>query len=117
MGKKRPLGITILAIIVGIVALFQTLGAGIAVLTTIFIILALPLAGLIAAIVSIVLLIIGVFGLYLASGLWKLKPWSWKWSVFWTILVLVMNIISGNILLAIIGLVLMIYLFGVKDKF
>jgi hypothetical protein len=81
---SRPLGITIIAVLLSIQAIFEiVVGIFFLVATT----LASPLAGLL---VGWIPLLIGGLLFVLARGLWTLKPWA-----YWTILVLeIVNIIG-----------------------
>ena len=72
--RSRPLGVTIIAIIVAIVGIFDII-AGILSLI---------------AIIGIFPLILGILALILAWGLWNLRTWA-----FWaTVILAVLNIIN-----------------------
>ncbi|MHA2407682.1 MAG: hypothetical protein ACXACA_04875 [Candidatus Ranarchaeia archaeon] len=116
--KSRPLGITVLAIIVGILSalqiVFSLLGLAAGGLIAIFIG---GIPGLIVGVLSIISLIMGLIGFRVAQGLWGVEPWAWNWSMVWTVIVLILNIINGDIWSALIGLVMLIYLYTVRDHF
>ena len=81
---KRPLGITIIAVLLSIQAIFEIVVGIIALVATT---LASPLAGLL---VGWIPLLIGGLLFVLARGLWTLKPWA-----YWVILVLeIVNIVG-----------------------
>ena len=116
--KSRPLGITIIALLVGLISILQIFGAGLGIIGAGFIALFFSgILGLITAVVTVLLLIVGIIGFRVAQGLWGLKPWAWNWSVVWTILVLILNIVGGSIWSALLGLIVLIYLFTVRGHF
>ncbi|MHA2059828.1 MAG: hypothetical protein ACW976_03525 [Candidatus Ranarchaeia archaeon] len=116
--KSRPLGITLLALIVGIIGVLQIIGAVLLLIAGGFIAIFIGgIFGLITGVLAIVALIIGFVGFRVAQGLWGLKPWAWNWSVVWTIIVLVLNIFSGSIWYSLVGLLMLIYLYTVRDHF
>jgi uncharacterized membrane protein (DUF2068 family) len=109
--RRRPLGITIIAIIVAIYGILSIIG-GIALLG------ASPTAAIIA-------IIIGVLQLILAWGLWTLQRWA-----FWaTVIIEVLAVINGILALVghstvgpapgiigiIIALIVLIYLFADRN--
>ena len=111
MARRRPLGITIIAIIVAIYGILSIIG-GIALLS----------ASATAAIIAIVL---GVLQLILAWGLWTLQRWA-----FWaTVVIEVLAVINGILALTghstagpapgiigiIIALIVLIYLFADRN--
>ena len=111
MGRKRPLGITIIAIIVAIYGILSIIGG-----------LALLGASATAAIIAIV---IGVLQLVLAWGLWTLQRWA-----FWaTVIIEVLAVINGVLAMTgnstvgrapgifgiIIALIVLIYLFADRN--
>jgi hypothetical protein len=111
-GRSRPLGITIIAIILGIEGVLSII-AGILLLAGSGGALALP---------GIIALILGVLYLIVAWGLWTLQPWA-----FWTTVVLeVITLINGiiaftqrnvatGILYIVLSLVILIYLFADRN--
>ncbi len=68
MARRRPLGVTIIAILVAIGAVFEIIG-GLALLA-------------VFAPIGIFALIVGVISLFVAWGLWTLKPWA-----FWLVVI------------------------------
>ena len=113
-GRSRPLGITIIAIILAIQGILGIIGG----------ILLLAGSGgsgplVLAAIITLVL---GVLYLILAWGLWTLQPWA-----FWTTVVLeVIALINGifalgqhnagpGIIGIVIALIVLIYLFADRN--
>ena len=68
MANRRPLGVTIIAILVAIGAIFEII-AGVVGLA-------------VFAPIGIFALIVGVISLFVAWGLWTLQPWA-----FWTVVI------------------------------
>jgi uncharacterized membrane protein (DUF2068 family) len=111
-GRTRPLGITIIAIILGIQGVLSII-AGIILLTG---------SGGTFAVPALITLILGVLYLILAWGLWTLQPWA-----FWATVVLeVIALINGIVALAqhsvgsgllniVLALVILIYLFADRN--
>src|SRR5436305_10934528 len=82
---RRPFGITILALLMFIQAIFEIIVGSITFIGTT---LASPLAGLL---VGWIPLVVAILLLILAWGLWTLKPWA-----YWvTLIVEIINIISN----------------------
>lgn len=103
MARRRPLGVTIIAILVAIGAIFEII-AGLALLV-IF-----PPLGIFA-------LIVGVVSLFVAWGLWTLKPWA-----FWLVVIVeVIHLIQAILSMArgqgtgigdlVIPIIILLYLF------
>jgi hypothetical protein len=77
MGRRRPLGITIISIIVAILGILDIIG-GIRFLS-------------VSPTQAIITIILGVLGLVLAWGLWTLQSWA-----FWAlVIVAILNVING----------------------
>jgi hypothetical protein len=90
-GRSRPLGVTIVAILMIIEGIFLILGgiSGIAVGG----IVADELGGAIIA-ASSVGLVLGIAGLFIAWGLISGKGWAWIITIIITIIMVIVNIIS-----------------------
>ncbi len=108
MGRRRPLGITIIAIIVAIYGILEIiLGIGF-------------LAASPAQ--AIITIILGVLGLVLAWGLWTLQSWA-----FWALVIVeVLNVINGivawvghnpgpGVISIVISLIVLIYMFADRN--
>ena len=80
MANRRPLGVTIIAVLVAIGAIFEIIG-GLALLA-------------IFAPVGIFALIVGVISLFVAWGLWTLKPWAFWLVVIVEVIHLVQAVLS-----------------------
>lgn len=111
-GRTRPLGITIIAIILGIEGILSIIAG----------ILLLAGSGGSLVVPGIIALILGVLYLIVAWGLWTLQPWA-----FWTTVVLeVITLINGIIALTqhnagtgifyiVISLIILVYLFADRN--
>jgi hypothetical protein len=116
--KSRPLGITLLAIIVGLISVLQILFSSLALVAGGLIAIFLSgFWGLVTGALAVISIIIGLIGFRVAQGLWGLEDWAWNWSMVWTVIVLILNIISADIILSLVGLVMLIYLYSVRDHF
>ena len=109
LGRSRPLGITIIAIIVAIYGVLSII-AGIGLLS----------AGVTAP--GIISLILGVLQLILAWGLWTLQRWAFWATVILEVLALLNGIFTltqGNAASGIIGIVIalivLVYLFADRN--
>jgi len=119
---SRPLGVAILAVLVGIFGFFNTLGgilliAGATALS--FLGVANSFAGLGGAIAGIIVLVIGLIILGLALGLWHLRMWALALTVIFLILVMVDYGIAGAFISFgfIFALILFLYLLAVRRHF
>ena len=79
--RKRPLGITILAVLLVIAAILELFVSGAALL------------GTINLFVAVIAAIVGLVSLFVAWGLWKLKKWA-----FWTTVVIEVLAIAGHMI-------------------
>ena len=109
MGRSRPLGITIIAIIVAIYGVLSII-AGIGLLS----------AGV--TVPGVIGLILGVLQLILAWGLWTLHPWAFWATVVLEVLALIEGIFTltqgsaaSGIIGIVIALIVLIYLFADRN--
>jgi hypothetical protein len=108
MGRRRPIGITIIAIIVAILGILDII-AGISTLR-------------VGVAQAVIYLILGILGLILAWGLWTLQRWA-----FWALVVVeTLNLINGIVALferyawpgivsIVIAAIVLIYLFADRN--
>ena len=82
--SQKPTGVIIIALL-QLISSLVAIGLGVLVLA---VTLALPLLGMILALIP---LIIGIIGLILFWGLWTLKGWAW----FWTLLLNLIAVLLG----------------------
>lgn len=108
LGRSRPLGITIIAIIVGIYGILGIIG-GIALLSA-------------STILGVTTIVMGVLELILAWGLWTLQPWAFWATVILEVLALLNGIFAftqgstgGGIVAIVIALIVLIYLFADRN--
>ena len=103
MASRRPLGVTVIAILVAIGAVFEIIGG--LLLLAVF------------APIGIFALIIGVISLFVAWGLWTLKPWAFWLVVIVEVIHLVQAILSltrgqgGSVGDLIFPIIILLYLF------
>ncbi len=111
--RERPLGVTIIAILLGIQAVIAIISGIVVLVGTTFIN---PLAGLL---VGWIPLAIGILLFVLAWGLWTLKTWAFWATVVLEIVYILINVFSfsipkGNVFSifggGIISLIILIYL-------
>ena len=93
LNRERPLGITIIAAVVGILAVFHICGGLGLLIRAPF----LPFLGnglfsiFTGAFAGIIAIVLAVINLVVAEGLWRLRPWA-----FWvTVVVLGINVLEG----------------------
>jgi hypothetical protein len=118
----RPLGVAILAVLVGIFGVLLAVGgalliAGAAALS----ILGIPatFAGIGGVAVGVVVLVIGLIILGLALGLWHLRMWALVLTLLFVIVELVSYGLAGNFISLgfIFALILFVYLLAVRRHF
>jgi hypothetical protein len=121
-GPSRPLGVAILAVLVGIFGILLILGgalviAGAAALAY----LGTPsgFAGLGGVTLGVIVLIVGLIILGLALGLWHLRMWALVLTLLFVIFELLTYGLSGNFVSFgfIFALILFIYLLAVRHHF
>lgn len=119
---SRPLGVAILAVLVGIFGVLLIVGgalviAGAAALAY----LGVPsgFAGLSGVIVGVIVLIVGFIILGLALGLWHLRMWALVLTLIFVILEVVTYGLAGNFVSFgfIFALILLVYLLAVRRHF
>jgi hypothetical protein len=120
MPKQRPLGITIIAILSAIGAIFLLLGGLALVALSGFVGVAVGsglLAGL-GGVIGGVLVILGLLYFVIAYGFWSGKGWAWTLGVALMVISIIVNLAAvagigstGSIVDIIINLVILYYLF------
>ena len=112
---ERPTGVTILAILEIIAGILMFLGAaGMMVLASIG--GTVPIAGIVfgvfATIMALVLVILGIIAFILAYGLWNGKGWAWWLTIIFSVISIIVNILSlpGGIIGIIIAVIILYYL-------
>ena len=128
--KDRPLGVSIIAIILGIEAILQILASlamfGLAIAGVFTVVYAGPVT--IAIVMGILFLIIGIVELAVTMGLWNLEGWAWTVAVVVTWIDIIFDVIGGfvgaqtfgaTMLSMAIPLIVLIYLYqsGVRQAF
>ena len=108
MGRKRPLGITIIAIVLVIGGIFSIIGG----------IVSLALSG----VAAVIALVIGILDLVLAWGLWRLQPWAFWVTVVLEVIAVINGIVAmvqhnvaGGIISILIAAIILIYLFADRN--
>jgi hypothetical protein len=107
---QRPTGITILAVLAAIAGVLYILG-GLALLTVGAVVSATYALGGLAAIIGLIILVVGVLYIGLAYGFWGLKPWAWSLGVGLQVAGIILNIVqylnnNANLVGTIIGIVI-----------
>ncbi|MDP9250439.1 MAG: hypothetical protein M3O78_03610 [Chloroflexota bacterium] len=105
---QRPTGITILAVLAAIAGVLYILG-GLALLTVGAVVSATYALGGLAAIIGLIILVVGVLYIGLAYGFWSLKPWAWSLGVGLQVAGIILNIVqyvnnNANLVGTIIGI-------------
>jgi hypothetical protein len=105
---QRPTGITILAVLAAIAGVLYILG-GLALLTVGAVVSATYALGGLAAIIGLIILVVGVLYIGLAYGFWGLKPWAWSLGVGLQVAGIILNIVqyvnnNANLVGTIIGI-------------
>jgi uncharacterized membrane protein (DUF2068 family) len=108
MGRSRPLGITIIAIIMAIYGVLGVIG-GILLLST-------------SVALGVITLVLGLLQLVIAWGLWTLQPWAFWATVILEVLALLNGIFAftqhntgTGIGAIVIALIVLIYLFADRN--
>ncbi len=86
----KPTGVIIIALL-QLISSLVAIGLGVLVLA---VTLALPLLGMILALIP---LIIGIIGLILFWGLWTLKGWAWFWTLFFNFIAVLLGLLSFSV--------------------
>jgi hypothetical protein len=118
---NRPLGVAIIAILIGIFGFFTVIG-GILLLagSTVGLAFGVPgFLGLTGFVLGVIVLIVGLLLLAVAYGLWDLRMWALALAVIVLIFELVANALAGAFLSLgfIVSLLLLIYLIAVSRHF
>ena len=106
--EELPLGIFLLAALQGLQALGLFLIGGLWLLV--------PILGLFVAIACG---IAGLFGLFIAFGLFALQEYAWMWSFILNIIGTILYLVGGNLFGVILSVIILFYLNipDVKERF
>jgi hypothetical protein len=119
---SRPLGVAILAVLVGIFGVLLILG-GVLILAGVgaaaYLGVPTGIVGIGGAIVGVIVLIIGLIVLGLALGLWHLRMWALVLTILFVLFELVTYGLAGSFVSLgfILALILFIYLIAVRHHF
>jgi len=128
--KDRPLGLSIISILVGIEAILQILASlalfGLSVAGMFTVTYAGP--GLVLLILGLIILIVGIVELAVAMGLWSGEKWAWTVTMIVVWIDIVFDIIGGfvgtqsftaTIVSMILPLIVLIYMYqgGIRKLF
>ena len=123
MMSERPLGVSILAILQILGAIFLIVTGGLSLMAGLLFLL-IPFWGILMVGLAAFMLIWGIIGLYIGFGLWNLKSWAYLVAMIFNIIAIIMaiaNIFLSDILSAIISLIIpliiVIYLYTQRDHF
>lgn len=116
--SRLPLGVAILAILIGIVGFFYLIG-GILLLVLRFGLLGTGPLFVGGPLGAVLLLILGIVLLAVASGLWGRELWALALTALVLVLILIGNILEGALvsLSTVVVVLLLIYLIAVRDHF
>lgn len=117
---SRPLGVAILAFLIGVVGFFFILAGVILAVLGLHLGLSFPALGSLGAFtIGIILLIIGLIILGVALGLWHQRMWALVLAILVFGAVFVSDVLAGAIVSvgAIVSLVLVVYLIAVHRHF
>lgn len=96
---ERPLGVMIIAIL-------QILGA-LALIAGGALFFAIPFIG---AVVGAIMVLLGIFFLWVGLGLWNMKSWAWMWAMIVNIIGAILNLYSTTWIGLIINIIIIVYL-------
>jgi uncharacterized membrane protein (DUF2068 family) len=123
--KIRPVGVTILVVLEMLSGIIIIMFVGI--VGTIFGAMGIvegassmfSAGGIIMGAILSIAITLGVISFVMAWGLWEAKPWAWTWTLIFTIIHLIFDISSTNVLGVVIDAVIFYYLFRphVKEYF
>lgn len=117
---KRPLGLTILCILNFIGSLLEIMGGlvliGIGGLGVAYGGIA-AIFGAFGFLIGIVSVLLGLVGLFVTWGLWIMKKWAWTIAIILQIIGLILNVINTSWYGIILNLVIVVYLWYIKDVF
>jgi uncharacterized membrane protein (DUF2068 family) len=119
---SRPLGVAILAVLLGIYGVLVAIG-GVLLLASVAVVSFLGVSssfgGLSHAVLGAIVLIIGLIILGVALGLWHLRLWALVLALLFTIIEVIVAALAGNFVsfAFIFGLILFVYLLAVSRHF
>lgn len=113
--RTRPVGVTILAVLEGLVGLVWLLvGAGMMMIGAIMPIMGMFMLflGAIAGAIGFVFLILGIVAFLFAYGLYTGKGWAWLWALILAVIGIIFSLLGGlsSLLPIIINLIIIYYL-------
>ncbi len=106
--KSLPIGVLILAVLQALQALGVLLqGAAYLLIPILGLLIAIPFA------------IVGLFGLFIAYGLFTMQGYAWTWAVILNIIGFAFSLFGGNWIGVILSAIIVVYLNlpGMKERF
>lgn len=120
MPAKRPIGVTIIAILSFLAGLLEVFG-GLALLAVAGLGAAAGAGmGMLAAFAGIlggVLLLVGLITLAVAIGLWRMRSWAWWVALIVNVISILVSIGLESWISLVFPVILVIYLVAIRDKF
>ena len=119
MPTKRPFGMTLITISVALTASLTFLNGLDWLGLASFIIFGsgLPVFGLPVSIVGLILLLWGTYGILRAERLWHMEQSVWKWTVLWLLFDLGFAFLASSYVIAILGMITLLYLYTKRNIF
>ncbi|MCI4368208.1 MAG: hypothetical protein L3K09_01405 [Thermoplasmata archaeon] len=118
---SRPLGVAVLAVIIGIVGFLIALAGVLLVVLSAVALAAEPVYtfGAVGAVAALVLLLFGILALVVASGLWNLRQWALVLALLLFGFAFLGNLLAGRLftLPGILEALLLVYLLAVSRHF
>ncbi len=120
MAPKRPIGVTIIAILSFLAGLAEIFG-GLALLAVSAMVgfdpAAYGILGAFLGVIGVVLLLLGLITLAVAIGLWRMRSWAWWIAIIVNVISILISIGSFSWFSLIFPVIIVIYLIVIRDKF
>lgn len=116
----RPLGVAILAVLIGIYGIILVIGALLWFFTAGHFAFAGDFPTFVGAgplVAALVLLILGIIVLAVASGLYNLELWALALTIIVVVITMIATLLEGSLIWFLVALLLLIYLIAVSRHF
>ncbi len=117
VGSSRPMGVTIICILVLLGAIFSIIGGATSVMLSGMMAVLMPGLGVLTVGIGAVTIIIGIIYLLCFWWLWKMLKKGYKFTMIISVISLILSVIGMNIIGVVLSIIILAYLYMKRALF